>query len=92
MAYGDSMADTFNDGDIVWVDIGVKQIDVDGVYVVVVERELFIKRFQLRPLEQVIWMISDNKTKYERQVISRNALKHVEVLGRAVWVWNGKKL
>lgn len=92
MAYGDSMADTLNDGDVIFVDVGIRQIDVDGVYVVQINGELFIKRFQRLPLENSLRMISDNKLKYEPQNIPYDLLKKVEVLGRAVWVWNGKKL
>lgn len=92
MAHGDSMAPTFSDGDIVWIDTGVHLIEIDGVYVVAIGDELYIKRFQRRPIEKALWMISDNKAKYEPQIVDRLQLKQLEVLGRAVWAWTGEKL
>ena len=92
MAYGDSMVDTFGDGDVIFVDVGLRSIDTDGIYVAQISGELFIKRFQRRPLEKALLMISDNRAKYDPQTIQQDQLKDVEVLGRAVWVWNGRKL
>lgn len=92
MAYGDSMADTFHDGDVIFVDTGLRTIDTDGIYVAQIGGELFIKRFQRRPLENSLLMISDNRAKYDPQTIPVDRLGSVEVLGRAVWVWNGRKL
>lgn len=92
MAYGDSMVDTFGDGDVIFVDVGARQIDVDGIYVAQINGELFIKRFQRRPMENSLVMISDNRSKYDPQVISADRIKKIEILGRAIWVWNGRKL
>lgn len=92
-AYGDSMFDTFDDGDIILVDVGHRDMDRDGVYIALIKDELFIKRFERRPLEGVIWMKSDNISKHPHpHVIDSNHRENVVILGRAVWVWNGKRL
>ncbi len=44
---GDSMSPTFNDKDILFVDVGVTAITIDAVYVFSLQGELYIKRFQL---------------------------------------------
>lgn len=89
-AFGHSMAPTFEDGDTLIVDRGIDQIKDDGVFVAAYDDELFIKRFQRRPTDKTLLMKSDNPH-YETIVIDTEKLKF-EVLGKVVWVWNGKKL
>lgn len=89
-ACGHSMAPTFEDGDTLIVDRGVDQIKDDGVFVAAYDDELYIKRFQRRPTDKTLLMKSDNPH-YETIVIDTEKLKF-EVLGKVVWVWNGKKL
>lgn len=43
-AYGDSMAPTLNSGDVLLVDTGAKDIDIDGIYVLRAHGRLFVKR------------------------------------------------
>jgi SOS-response transcriptional repressor LexA len=91
--FGDSMFDTLHDGDLVFVDVGVREIDRDGIYVVTLDGELFIKTFERRPTEGVVWMRSDNRKKYpDHHVITKDRLPALQVLARGVYAWNGKKL
>lgn len=91
--FGDSMYDTLNDGDLAFVDTGVSKIDRDGVYVAEFQGELFIKRFERRPMEQEIWMHSDNKKRHpHHSVIAGEKLAMFKVLARAVFAMNGRKL
>lgn len=88
---GDSMKGTFRDGDPIIVDTGVKEVTVDGVYVLEREgSELFIKRVQ-RQLDGSLMMISDN-SRYPPQHISEESRRQFKVVGRALGVWNFEKL
>lgn len=89
-AYGDSMAPTFLDGDILLVDRGVSDIRLDAVYVMEIDGELFIKRIQ-RDFGGAITIISDNQH-YRPQTLSNGDRKTLRVLGRVLWAWNGRRL
>lgn len=89
-AYGDSMAPTFGDGDVLLVDTGARDPShIDGVYVLTVHERLFIKRVRQR-LDGAIEVSSDNPTVKTIDVL--NGDHQIQVLGRVVWAWNGKKL
>lgn len=87
-AYGNSMQPTFNDGDILLVDRGVSRLDVDTVYVLAFNEELYIKRIQRLP-DKSVKIISDNKT-YDPIVVPAGERESIRVLGKVVWAWNGK--
>lgn len=87
---GDSMEGTYNDGDLLIIDGGVNDVRIDAVYALMLNGELYVKRLQRRT-DGSILMISDNK-RYEAQVIKNGELANFQVLGRVVWVWNGKRL
>lgn len=89
-AYGDSMEDTFSDGDILLIDTGVAEIRIDAVYALELNGELYIKRLQRRPDGSVL-MISDNK-KYEPFTIQNGEREQFQVLGRVLLAWNAVKL
>lgn len=89
-AYGDSMSPTFEDGDVLLVDTGVRDPhDIDGVYVLSANNRLFIKRVRTR-MDNVTEVSSDNPTVKTVDVL--NGDNALDVLGRVVWCWNGKKL
>lgn len=87
--YGDSMSPTFNDGDILLIDVGVSDLKLDAVYVLERHEQLFVKRIQ-RSARGGYRMISDN-TVYPPEDIDpeRDGFK---VLARVVCVWNMRKL
>ena len=87
---GDSMEGTFNDGDLLLVDRGVREIRVDAVYVVAIDGELFVKRMQRKPGGGVM-MLSDNQ-KYTPIEIHPATISRFDVLGRVLIAWNERRL
>jgi hypothetical protein len=88
-AIGDSMATTFNDGDILLVDVGVKDIKSDAVYVLEAHDRLFIKRVRQR-LDSQYEISSDNPNVKTVDILGGD--HQVTIRGRVVWVWNGKRV
>jgi SOS-response transcriptional repressor LexA len=86
--YGDSMAGTYEDGDTLFVDVGVHDVNVDAVYVFALNQELYVKRLQRRP-DGTITVISDNPKYPAYQVTAREQMR---VIGRVVGGWNWRKL
>ncbi|MCQ9378828.1 S24 family peptidase [Methyloversatilis sp. XJ19-49] len=87
--YGDSMAPTYNDGDILLVDTGVRSVMIDGVYVLSAHNRLYIKRVRQR-MDGQFEVSSDNPTVKTVDVL--NGEHEVTVHGRVMWAWNGRKL
>lgn len=90
VAAGDSMSPTINDGDLVLIDRGVRELHLDAIYVFRMGDELYIKTLQRMPGES-IRVISDNK-KYEPFNVGAADRQELEVLARVVYAWNGVKL
>lgn len=88
--YGDSMAGTFSDGDLLLVDRGVTEIKIDAVYVLARGEELFIKRLQRVP-DGTLLMISDNE-RYKPYPITPSELPTFHVLGRVIMAMTKKIL
>lgn len=89
-AYGDSMSPTFSDGDMILVDRGVADVKLDAVYVLAFNNELFVKRIQRR-MDGAVVIKSDNPL-YDPHVVHNGERESLQVLGRVVWAWSGKKL
>lgn len=87
--YGDSMEPTFFDGDILLVDAGIRECKVDGIYVLSANERLYIKRVRQR-LDGSYEISSDNPNVKTVDVL--NGSSPVDVLGRVVFTWNGRKL
>lgn len=87
--HGDSMRPTIESGDILLVDAGINTITVDGVYVMEANDRLYIKRVRQR-LDGAFEISSDNPLSKTVDVL--NGTHQVTVLGRVIWVWNGRKL
>lgn len=87
--YGDSMAPTFNSGDVLLVDTDMCDVKIDGIYVLKAHDRLFIKRVRQR-LDGSYEISSDNPT--HKTVDTLNGDHQVEVKGRVIWAWNGRKL
>lgn len=89
-AYGDSMHPTFEDGDVLLVDTGMRDPKaIDGVYVMAANDRVYIKRVRQR-MDGVVEISSDNPTVKTVDVL--NGDHSIDVLGRVVWCWNGRKL
>lgn len=87
---GGSMEPTYRDGDILLVDRGQTNLDIDAVYVLVelATGELFIKGIQRMGLKNYL-MISHAPTNRDVPIGDGSGY---QVIGRVVYAWNGKKL
>lgn len=87
---GDSMSPTIQDGDILLVD--TMQCDpaaVDGIYVLRAHDRLYIKRV-CQDINGRLEVSSDNP--HIQTVSVLDGHQEVQVIGRVIWVWNGKKV
>ena len=87
-AYGDSMAGTLNSGDFAVVDTSCCTVDYPGVYLLHVNRLLFIKRVSFRMDGRMV-VSSDNKAAPMSEVLDGS--HQLDVRGRVVYGWNGKR-
>lgn len=91
-AYGDSMSPTFTDGDVLLVDTGLSARDPssrEGVYVLRANDRNFIKRVT-PTFDGKLQVTSDNPS--AKTVQTLNGDHQVDIVGRVVWAWNGKRL
>lgn len=86
---GDSMETTFQSGDPLVIDQGVKIFKEDGVYLFTLGDMLYIKRLQRLP--NCIKMISDNKN-YAEYDIKGDELKNLLIHGKVLFAWNGRRI
>lgn len=87
-AYGDSMAGTLNSGDFALVDTDQRVADVDGVYVLQANGQLFIKRVT-RKMDGSHEVSSDNPNVKTVDVLDGS--QQVRICGRVVYGWNGRR-
>lgn len=89
-AHGDSMSPTFEDGDIVLVDTGMRDArSIDGIYVIKANERLYIKRVRQR-IDGIVEISSDNPT--VKTVDELDGERPLSVLGKVIYRWLGKKL
>lgn len=80
---GDSMEPTLYSGDIVLVDGNRNYIDLHGgIYAILVEDSIMIKRIQLLFTEKKLKIISDNP-KYEPLIVSPDV---IHIIGKIIWI------
>lgn len=87
-AYGDSMLGTLNSGDFAIVDTDCQVADIDGVYVLQANGQLFIKRVARR-MDGAHVITSDNPS--VRTVDVLDGTQPVRICGRVVYGWNGRR-
>ena len=88
-AYGDSMEPTFKSGDVLLVDSGVHVVEIDGIYVLEAQQRLFVKRVTQDVFGKVT-ISSDNPNVKTVSVLDGS--EQVSILGRVLWVWDGKRV
>lgn len=81
-AQGDSMSPEIEDGDAVFIDISDKDSLRDGIYLLLVDNELFIKRVQ-KLINRKILLISTNKA-YKDIELNLNSDLEIQVIGRII--------
>ena len=84
--FGDSMKPTYNSGDPLIVDLGVKVVEFDAVFFFRIGEEGFIKRLQRIP-GQGLTAKSDNPL-YDSWVITEDM--DFEIFGRVLKAWESK--
>lgn len=70
---GDSMSPTINEGDLVFVDIACRHFEAEGIYVLVFNRALLIKRLSADHAKRRIRILSDNAS-HEPQLATEDEL------------------
>lgn len=82
-AKGQSMEPTIQDGDIILIDHSRQRIDsADGIWAIVVDDHILIKRIELLLSAQKVKVISDN-LKFETKEMNAS---EVIVNGKAIWI------
>ena len=81
-ASGDSMSDTIDDGNLLLVDMGRKDFNNGGIFVLKKNNEWFVKRLQLR-FSGELDIISDNQ-KYKIDTINPDDDIEIIVQGRVI--------
>jgi hypothetical protein len=84
----DLMEPTLMRADVLLVDTSVRDSRRDGIHVLHVGDRLLVRRLRLR-LDRNIEVSADSSTVKSTDVAEPTDLR---VLGRAVWVWRGRKL
>jgi phage repressor protein C with HTH and peptisase S24 domain len=82
-AHGDSMEPTIRDGDLLLVDHSIDRIVDHGIYVVVYQGMVLVKRVQLRR-DGTLVLNSDNE-RYESEVVTPADMPDIRVAGRVRW-------
>lgn len=78
------MAPTFHVGDLVWVDLGVKKISGDGIYVIRVAGGTVFRRIQQLPTGEV--RLSTDDPVYAPQILKGKALSGIRIIGKSTAV------
>lgn len=86
-AVGDSMSPTINDGDWCFVDLSLNSAISDGIYLIKVKSVIAIKRLQ-NDFNGNIVIKSDNSC-YDAANVD---IKDVNIIGRIIYILNGKKV
>lgn len=78
---GDSMQGTFENGDIIYIDITVNQFQNDGIYVFTLENRLYVRRLQM--IKNKLVVLSDNK-KYRDWEILTDEFDQLGIHGKVI--------
>lgn len=78
------MADRINDGDILLVNTSINTLAQDGVYVIEIDGEDYVKLLQRDFASGGVRIISYNPA-YPPQVLEGEAANKLRVCGRVIW-------
>lgn len=79
---GDSMSGTIEPGDLLFVDIGVKKFDGDGIYAFLYDDTAHVKRLQ--KMKDKLLVISDNKIYSPWEPIEKDEMNRVLIFGKVI--------
>ncbi|MEX0753232.1 MAG: helix-turn-helix transcriptional regulator, partial [Xanthobacteraceae bacterium] len=82
-AHGDSMEPTIGDGDLLLVDQSIDHIVDHGIYIVVYQGMVLVKRVQMRR-DGTLVLKSDNP-RYDEEVVPHSEAHDIHVAGRVRW-------
>lgn len=88
---GDSMSPTINDGDLVFVDTSVKAFEREGIYVIIWNERLLIKRLRVNFETNKIDIISDNLSGYGAYSIDATSVNDLHICGLVRHWWSLRK-
>lgn len=83
----DSMEPTIQKGAIVIIDTRINHYIGDGIYAFSIDGNLFIKRLQ-KLISGGYKVISDNKDKYDPEIMNDETLNNVKFVGKFIRCWN----
>lgn len=89
---GDSMSPTYDSGDLLLVDTGVKEVLSDLIYVFSYKGSTYVKRIFIDPVTSTIQVKSDNPNASNWQPLSMEDMDDFTIHGRVVYAWKGFKL
>ncbi|MFC3866211.1 S24 family peptidase [Alcaligenes aquatilis] len=89
--HGDSMSPTINDGDLVFVDTGITEFRTEGIYVIIWNERLLIKRLCVDFSSQKIEIKSDNRELYGSQYVSADEVSRLHICGLVRQWWSMKR-
>lgn len=84
IAKGDSMSETVNDGDLMIVDVSIREIVDEGIYVLVYGGLVILKRIQLLRKGGIV-LKSDNP-RYAPEEVPAHEMLDIKVEARVKWV------
>lgn len=79
---GDSMSGTIEPGDLLFVDISVKNFDGDGIYAFLYDDTAHVKRLQ--KMKDKLLVISDNKIYSPWDPIEKDEMNRVFIFGKVI--------
>ncbi|UTJ46622.1 S24 family peptidase [Atlantibacter subterranea] len=82
---GDSMLGTISPGEVVVLDITVREMNYDGIYLIDYSGRVHLKRLQR--IKNEIVVISDNPT-YEKWVVSESEAENLNIIGFLIGKWD----
>lgn len=91
-AVGDSMQPTFESGNLLLVDTGIKTIHSDLIYAFSYKGETYVKRIFLDPVASLLYVKSDNPSASNWQPIDVNSIDDFIIHGRVIYSWKGNKM
>lgn len=89
---GDSMSPTYDSGDLLLVDTGVKEVFSDLIYVFSYKGSTYVKRIFINPVASKIHVKSDNPAAGNWDPIAMTDMDDFTIHGRVIYAWKGFKL